>query len=149
VAAFEVLGGVPFDKIRLTTCARRCTGSCSGATAPSPGAGSRSGRTTAALDIALARWPNASLAGAGGWRVAGTRSGIEVRAAIGARFSTAVQRLTRVEAGSAVLAARLAVAVSGFRPFTALFPDPQHPGVLAVLRCGGTEPCRPAGRIRA
>jgi hypothetical protein len=61
---------------------------------------------------------------------------VELRAVI-RRWSTAVEpvaRLARVAAGTALRAARLAVAVQGREP---LVSHPDQPGVLAVLHAGG------------
>jgi hypothetical protein len=61
---------------------------------------------------------------------------VELRAVI-RRWSTAVEpaaRLAQVAAGTALRAARLAVAVQGREP---LVSHPDQPGVLAVLRAGG------------
>lgn len=93
---------------------------------------------TTALDLAFSAVGGSVLPGAGRWWVTGGSGGIELRAAIGAHLPLSVQRATRLAAGSALLAARLAVAVSGARPFTTLVPDSAHPGLLAVLRSGNS-----------
>ena len=67
---------------------------------------------------------------------------VELRAVI-RRWSTAVEptaRLARVAAGTALRAARLAVAVQGREP---LVSHPEQPGVLAVLHAGGVVAPRP------
>jgi len=95
-----------------------------------------------ALDLALAALTETTempFAEAGRWRVVGSSDGIEVRAAVNVHLPVAAQRLTRVAAGPALLAVRLAIAVSGFRPFTTSLPDPQRPRVLAVVRCGAAR----------
>ena len=103
---------------------------------------------TDVLDLALAALaePVPGLTVAGRWRVAGARGGIEVRAALGDTRPVWVQRLTRLAAGPALLAVRLAVAVTGRRPYTTLFPEPAHPRILAVVRQGTAGPPTQAER---
>ncbi|GEL18130.1 hypothetical protein PA7_19670 [Pseudonocardia asaccharolytica DSM 44247 = NBRC 16224] len=92
---------------------------------------------TAALDRALTAVSTPMFTGAVRWWVSGTNGGIELRTAVSGNIPVSVQRPTRVAAGSALLAARLAIAVAGYRPFTTLLPDHRRPGILAVLRKGG------------
>jgi hypothetical protein len=101
-------------------------------------AGPAGGRS--ALDLALVAVGEPEWARAGRWWVVCARDALEVRAALGGRLPAGAQRLTRLAAGPALLAVRLAVAVSGHRPFTTLFPDPRHPAVLAVVRSGTPAP---------
>jgi hypothetical protein len=68
---------------------------------------------------------------------------VELRAPNSTYLVAPVQRMTHVAAGTALFAARLAVAAAGVRPFTTLVPDPHRPGLLAVLRLGPeSEPTR-------
>ncbi|OLT14311.1 hypothetical protein BJF78_02325 [Pseudonocardia sp. CNS-139] len=106
------------------------------------------GDLAGALDRALAAsaQPEPILSGAGRWWVTGGRGGIEVHAASGSHLPAAARRLARVASGPALLAVRLAVAVTGHHPFTALFPEPRRPGVLALVRCGSPAPPTQAER---
>ncbi|WP_379584392.1 hypothetical protein [Pseudonocardia hispaniensis] len=101
---------------------------------------------TATLTRALTAVSVPIFAGAVRWWVAGTKGGIELRAALSGTVPASVQRPTRVAAGSGLLAARLAVAVAGYRPFTTVLPDHRRPGLLAVLRLGALGEPTPTER---
>lgn len=96
-----------------------------------------------ALDAALAEVTDRPFAGARRWWVVSKNGGIELHVTWAPHLHAPALRATRVAAGSALLAVRLAVAVSGFRPVTALLPGGRTRGVLAIVRCGApAEPTR-------
>jgi hypothetical protein len=74
------------------------------------------------------------------WWVTVERTQIEVHAAGAPHVATPVGAATRVWAGAAVFAARLAVAVSGFRPVTTLLPVGVPRSVVAIVRRGAAAP---------
>lgn len=105
---------------------------------------SSSGRApalAAALDACLTEVAARPFPGARRWWVVSRGGGIELHTAWAPHLTAPAIRATRVAAGSALLAVRLAVAASGFRPFTALLPGGRVRGVLAVVRRG--TPARP------
>jgi hypothetical protein len=100
---------------------------------------SPSGRASplaAAVDACLTEVAARPFPGARRWWVVSRGGGIELRTAWAPHLPAPVLRATRVAAGSALLAVRLAVGASGFRPVTALLPSGRVRGVLAIVRCG-------------
>lgn len=81
------------------------------------------------------------------WWVKAAHGGLELRTISGLPEAAPAARSTRVAAGTALLAARLTVAVAGARPFTTLHPDPRRPAVLAVLRLGAAAAPTRAERV--
>jgi hypothetical protein len=90
----------------------------------------------AALDAALTQVAAAPISGARRWWVTTKGDGIELHSVWAPHIPAPVLRATRVATGTALLAARLAVAVSGSRPVTTLLPGERPRGVLAIVRCG-------------
>lgn len=88
------------------------------------------------------------LPGARPWWVAQHDSALELRTATvhGRSAGAAGLRETRISAGAALFAMRLALAAQGCRPYVALLPDPERPEVLALRRRGAPEPARPLER---
>jgi hypothetical protein len=91
----------------------------------------------AALEVALAAVSPRPVPGARRWWVTAEQTGIEVHAAGAVHLPTPVAAATRVGAGAALFAVRLAVAVSGFRPVTTLLPGGVPRSVVAIVRRGG------------
>jgi hypothetical protein len=89
-----------------------------------------------ALDASLAEIATRPFAGVRRWWVVSKNGGIELHVSWAPHLPAPALRATRVAAGSALLAVRLAVAVSGFRPVTTLLPGGRTRGVLAIVRCG-------------
>jgi hypothetical protein len=97
----------------------------------------RASALTRALDVALAEAEEGwSFPGARRWWVTTKDDGIELHTQWAPHVSTPVLRSTRVAAGTALLAVRLAVAVSGTRPVTTVLPGGLSRGLLAIVRCG-------------
>lgn len=119
---------------------------------PAPGAPPNAafGRVLrAAADAADAA---ASPGGRSWWWIAPVDRGVEVRADLVRRLpaTAPMARDVRLSAGAALFAMRLTVALLGFRPVTALLPDPDRPGLLAVLRRGRPgEPTPDERRLHA
>ncbi|MHA6619162.1 hypothetical protein [Pseudonocardia sp. DLS-67] len=108
---------------------------------PALGSNDRASPLAATLDAALAEVDVRPFAGARRWWVVSKNGGIELHVTWTPHLHTPALRATRVAVGSALLAVRLAVAVSGCRPVTALLPGGRTRGVLAIVRCGA--PARP------
>ncbi len=113
-----------------------------------PASSRRAFALTAALDVALAEAEEGwSFPGARRWWVSTKDDGIELHTQWAPHVSTPVLRSTRVAAGSALLAVRLAVAVSGTRPVTTLLPGGRARGLLAIVRCGTVDRPTRAERV--
>lgn len=88
------------------------------------------------LDVAADAATAPQFQGVNHWWVKVVHGSLELRTISGLPVTAPAGRSTRVAAGTALLAARLAMAVAGARPFTTLAPDPRRPAVLAMLRPG-------------
>jgi hypothetical protein len=104
----------------------------------------RASPLAAALDASLTEVAAGPFSSALRWWVASKGDGIELHVTWALHVPARVLRATRVAAGTALLAVRLAVAVSGFRPVTTLLPGGRNRGVLSIVRCG-----TPSGPTRA
>jgi hypothetical protein len=104
----------------------------------------RAAPLAAALDASLTEVAAGPFSSALRWWVASKGDGIELHVTWALHVPARVLRATRVAAGTALLAVRLAVAVSGFRPVTTLLPGGRNRGVLSIVRCG-----TPSGPTRA
>jgi len=107
--------------------------------APQPADLAPTGRASplaAALDACLAEVAARPFVGARRWWVVAKFGGIELHTTWAPHLPPAVLRATRVAAGAALYAVRLAVAVSGARPVTSMLPGGRGRGVLAIVRCG-------------
>jgi hypothetical protein len=109
-----------------------------------PASSGRASPLAVALDASLSEVAARPFAGARRWWVISRGGGIELHVAWAPHLPAPVLTATRVATGTAVLAVRLAVAVSGFRPVTTLLPGGRTRGVLAIVRCGA-----PAAPTRA
>jgi hypothetical protein len=101
----------------------------------------------APLDACLAEVAAQPFPGARRWWVISKGGGIELHATWAPHLPAPVLRATRVAAGTALLAMRLSVAVSGFRPVMSLLPGGRTRGVLAIVRCGNRSGPTRAERV--
>jgi hypothetical protein len=105
-----------------------------GAGAASGPAGS--GALEPVLEAVLAAVAPQPVPAARRWWVTADRTAVEVHAAGAPHLALPMAAATRVAAGAAVLAVRLAMAATGFRPVTALLPEGLPRSVVAIVRRG-------------
>jgi hypothetical protein len=99
------------------------------------------------LDAVLDAVPPRPFATAHRWWVIVERSEIEVHVAGAPHGASPADAATRVAAGTALLAVRLAVASSGYRPVTTLLPGGLARSAVAVVRPGVPAPPTPVERV--
>jgi hypothetical protein len=107
----------------------------------------RPSRLAGALDAALTEVAAAHIPGAHRWWVISKGGEIELHVTWAPNLPAPVLGATRVAAGAALLAVRLAVAVSGSRPVTTLLPGGRTRGVLAIVRRGAVARPTRAERV--
>jgi hypothetical protein len=95
-----------------------------------------SGALDPVLEAALAAVAPQPVPGARRWWVTRDHTAVEVHAAGSPHLAVPMVAATRVAAGAAVLAVRLAMAAAGFRPVTTLLPKGLPRSVVAVVRRG-------------
>jgi hypothetical protein len=101
----------------------------------------------AALDVAVKAATAPQFPEVDHWWVSAVGGCVKLRAATHiACLPAPAQRLTRIAAGTALLAARLAMAAAGVRSYTMLAPDAHRPALLALLQPAAAAEPTPAER---